>query len=155
MLGPVDHFSDMENLVFYKALSLKIKVSNTEQKCSYYLCQYQHIETPKASRTVYLSNIRTIQLYQFIGLQRCDILISFLKNIDTELLLTFLVGRWNSSSIQCNLMFYFDVICLSKIHLVNWTQHLRLWHIKSIICPEKKETFALMEIANCIFAKKI
>jgi len=54
---------------------------------------------------VYMSNIRTMQFYQYISgllnkiiLQRYDVLIiSFVKNIDTEFHLKVFIGRWNSS----------------------------------------------------------
>jgi len=44
ILGPIDYLSDIENLVSFERATLDITVSNTEQKYSYYLCQYHLFE---------------------------------------------------------------------------------------------------------------
>jgi len=69
---------------------------------------------PKASKTVYMSNIRVLHFYQYICgqfhktvLQRYDIFTTYLKNFDMETLYPVFVGQLKSSKIPYNLMRYF------------------------------------------------
>jgi len=77
---------------------------------------------PKASKTVYMSNIRVLHFYQYICgqlhktvLQRYDIFTTYLKNFDMETLYPVFVGQLKSSKIPYNLIRYFDVILLSDV----------------------------------------
>jgi len=77
---------------------------------------------PKASKTVYMLNIRVFHIYQYICgqfhktiLQRYDIFTTYLKTFDMETLYPVFVGHLKSSKIPYNLMCYFDVILLIDV----------------------------------------